>query len=115
MSLSQRQKEGYLMIDHRSTEGVSDALMRSVGLPPGAGKGLFEIPTYTCSHCETIVAINPDRRRDRAYCTGCDHLICDNCGAIRARTLKCKTMKQVVDEILATAERQVDRSILLPT
>lgn len=113
--LSQRAKEGYLFIDHSQTQGLSDEMVAAVGLPAGAGKGVFEAPTYTCSHCNGVVIMNPDRKRDRAYCTGCDHLICDNCGVIRAQTRKCKTFKQLVDEVLASTEtRQVDSSIVLP-
>ena len=101
-----RSNEGYFLLDHRATDPVPDALVVAAGLPPGAGRGLFEAPTYTCSHCQFVVVMNPDRKRDRAYCRGCDHLICDGCGAARANGAACRTMKQVIDEILATAERQ---------
>jgi hypothetical protein len=106
--MSLRSHEGYFMLDHTQTENVPDSLVISVGLPAGAGKGLFEAPTYTCSHCQAIVVLNPKRNRERAYCRGCDHNICDGCGAIRAQTGKCKTFKQVIDEILAEAEKQAE-------
>jgi hypothetical protein len=97
---SLRSHEGYLMIDHSQTMGVPDEVVVSQGLPAGAGKGLFEAPTFTCSHCQTIVIINPNRTRERAYCRGCDHLLCDPCGAERAKTFKCRTYNQLVDEYL---------------
>jgi hypothetical protein len=105
---SLRSHEGYFLLDHRQTQAVPDEIVVPMGLPPGAGRGLFEAPTYTCSHCQTVVVMNPNRQRERAYCRGCDHRICDNCGAARAAGAPCKTMKQVIDEILADAERQAE-------
>jgi hypothetical protein len=113
MSLSKRSHEGYFMLDHSQTSSVPDELVIAAGLPAGAGKGLFEAATYTCSHCQAVVVINPKRNRERAYCRGCDHYICDGCGAIRAQTGVCKTFRQVVDEILAQAEKQADASPIL--
>jgi hypothetical protein len=96
---------GYLLLDHRN----------SPELPPGVVSPLVEASTFTCSHCQTVVIMNPQRTRERAYCRGCSHLLCDPCGAVRAQTGKCKTFKQVVDEILAEAEKQAesDSSVLL--
>ena len=95
-----RSHEGYLLIDHRNSPGVPDSLAVPLGLPPGAGCGVFEAPTYTCKHCQRVVVMNPDRKRARAYCRGCDHLICDPCGAIRAVTFECRTFDQVIDQHL---------------
>lgn len=96
-----RDLEGYFMMDHRQTAPVADELVHAAGLPIGAGRGLFEAPTYTCSHCNRVVVMNPNRTRERAYCKGCDHYICDECGARRAATGVCKTMAQVMDELEA--------------
>lgn len=98
MSRSSRSQEGYLMIDHRASPGISDEVMLKQGLPAGAGKGLFEAPTFTCSHCETVVVINPLRNRERTFCGKCDHYICDRCGAVMAETKECKTYKQIIEE-----------------
>jgi hypothetical protein len=100
---SLRSHEGYLLIDHRNSPGVPDAIVQPLGLPLGAGRGVFEAATYTCKHCQRIVVMNPDRKRERAYCRGCDHLICDPCGAERARTLQCRTFEQVIDQILTSS------------
>jgi hypothetical protein len=97
---SLREHEGYLMMDHRQSAPVPDSIVIANGLPAGAGRGLFESATYTCSHCQTVVILNPDRKRERSYCRGCNHLICDPCAAIRAQTLTCKTFEQVIDEAL---------------
>jgi hypothetical protein len=92
---SKRSHEGYLMVDNR-------AAAVAAGMPHGAG--LFEAPTYTCSHCQTVVIINPARNRERAYCRKCDHYLCDTCGAAAAQTGICRTFKQIIDE---TQERAV--------
>ena len=114
---SLRSNEGYFMLDHRDSPGLPDAVALRTGLPEGAGRGLFEAPTYTCSHCQRIVVLNPKRNRERAYCPKCDHNICDECGAVRAANGGlCKTFKQVVDEILAAADRQAEAGspLILP-
>lgn len=110
---SHRSNEGYLLIDHSQTIGLTDAEVQKAGLPSGAGQGLFEAATYTCSHCQAVVVIEPKRTRERAYCRSCDHLICDGCGVLRANGAKCKTFKQVIDEMLEQAERQAGSSLIL--
>jgi hypothetical protein len=98
---SKRNQEGYLMIDHRFTPGVPPDIVRACGLPLGAGQGLFEAATSTCSHCQAIVVMNPERTRERAYCRKCDHYICDRCAGVMAQTRECKTFKQIIDEVQA--------------
>ncbi len=112
--MSLRSHEGYLLLDSRGTPGLTDAQVDAAGLPAGAGKGLFETATYTCSHCQFVVVMEPKRTRERAYCRGCDHLICDGCGALKAAGAACKTFSQFVDEILEQAQRQADPVIALP-
>lgn len=114
---SKRSHEGYLLMDHRAGDPVPDELVRDADLPPGAGRGLFEAATYTCSHCQFVVVIEPKRTRERAYCRRCDHFICDGCGAIYAQNKICKTFKQIVEETLEAAEKQAVSVpiILLPT
>jgi hypothetical protein len=79
---------GYLLIDNRAS-----------------GEGMKEFETFTCSHCQAVVVLNPARQRERYTCRGCDHLLCDRCGAARAAGAKCQTMKQMVDEFLERASR----------
>jgi hypothetical protein len=100
---SKRSHEGYLMIDHREVDSA---------LPPGTNR-LIEVPTYTCSHCQTVVVLNPQRTRERAYCSGCDHYLCDSCGTIKNVTGKCRTFKQIMDEVQENAVRQEQSIILL--
>ena len=101
------------MLDHSQTIGLSDAAVMASGLPPGAGHGLFEAPTYTCSHCQAVVVLNPKRNRERAFCGGCDHYICDNCGAAKAAGAKCRTFKQLVDELMEADSRAATSSMVL--
>lgn len=111
MSKSKRSHEGYFLLDHRYTPGISEELVHAQGLPPGAGQGLFEAPTYTCSHCQVVVVINPARNRERAYCRKCDHYICDKCGGILAATKVCKPYKQFMDEIQEAGLREKPEEI----
>ena len=110
-----RDLEGYLLMDNSNSPGIPDEVMVAQGLPVGAGRTFFECPTFTCKHCQTVVIINPKRNRERAYCRGCDHLLCDGCGAERARTGLCRTFDQVIDEILTACEKAESiESIIIP-
>lgn len=91
---------GYLEVNQRNVE---------VPLPPGTQRH-FEADTYTCTHCQGVVVMNPLRKRERYKCNGCNHHICDNCAAARFQGAPCKTFAQVVDEVLETATRQPDPS-----
>jgi hypothetical protein len=97
--------EGELLIDHRAGPGISEAIALAAGLPVEiARQKVYESATYTCGHCQAIVVINPSRTRERAYCRGCEHIICDACSAVKARTLVCRPFQQIVDEVLTAAE-----------
>ena len=113
---SLRNREGYVLVDNRASPGVSDDTVRKFDLPPGVNRGLFEAPTYTCSHCQRVVVINPDRSRQREYCRKCDHYICDGCGAKMAVTKECKTFNQIADEIMEAGAKGItpDLKIIIP-
>lgn len=102
-----RSKEGYLMMDHRAGAGVPDSIMVPLGLPVGSGQGLFETPTYTCSHCNGTVVMHPLRKRERGYCRKCDANICDTCNVIMARNKECTPFEKLVDDILNQAAKGV--------
>jgi hypothetical protein len=96
---------GYLEIDHRAAE---------MALPPGVARH-FEADTYTCTHCERVVVLNPQRRRERYKCSGCNHHVCDECAAKRVAGGSCRTMAQFVEEIRDRDARQPESSsIILP-
>lgn len=109
MTLSKRSHEGYLMLDHRASPGFTKEQAQKLGYRPEhvqEGK-LFEAPTMGCHHCGTVVLINPDRKRDRAYCPHCDRYVCDNCELERKlpnyvhRTQRQKLEQQVMHIELA--------------
>lgn len=121
---SLRRHEGYLLMDHRAGGiGISDELVAKAAgpaaeMPVGAGRGLFEAPTITCSHCQVVVVINPLRTRERAYCPKCDHYLCDRCGIIRALNGgDCFSFKELADKLQEQGERQIQaeaRGLILP-
>jgi hypothetical protein len=87
---------------------------RAAGLPAGETK-YFEADTYTCSHCERVVILNPERKRERYKCGGCSHHICDDCAAKKVAGGGCRTYAQFIDELRERDLRQTEPSnILLP-
>lgn len=79
---SNRSQEGYLLVDHRNSPGITQADLLTI---PALRRdqfqvmqGVFESPTIRCSHCGTMVVLNPQRTRARGYCSRCDHYVCDN-------------------------------------
>lgn len=94
---SKRELEGYLLIDHRNSPGVTSAdvahLVGQTGerLPiVGAGQ-TFESATVTCAHCHAIVVLNPNRSRPRHWCPQCDAYVCDG---------PCEVHVQSMDQLL---------------
>lgn len=83
---TQRAKESYLIVDNRAGPGLP-------GMP-----AVLEASTYTCSHCQAIVIVNPQRTRERAFCRKCDHYICDECGIVAQHSLFHRPFAQVADE-----------------
>ena len=91
---SKREREGYLLIDHTDSPGLSGAL--------GEGKK-FEAATNTCSHCQRVVVMNPDRTRQRGHCYNCDHYICDGCAVAMKETGVCSSFDRFADDYLERA------------
>ena len=80
--------EGYLMIDHRASPGISEAMARQTGLPSRGVRegGFLEIKTKSCRHCGTVSVLNPERTRERHSCLKCgNEYICDVCAAHTAQ------------------------------
>ena len=93
--------EGYIMIDHRASPGLSPDQARTLGYDPShVSEGqLFETKTNHCSHCGTVVIMNPLRTRERSYCVSCNKYICDNCGiSMKLPDYVHKTYKQQLEE-----------------
>jgi hypothetical protein len=99
---------GYVEIDHRQSP------IPAKDLPPGVSANYFEADTYTCSHCQVVVVMNPARVRARHKCGGCNHHICDPCAARRAAGDPCKTFQQIIDEVREAVLRQTVSGTILP-
>lgn len=93
---------GYYELDHRAVDVPMPAAMRHI-----------ECDTYTCSHCEAVVILNPQRKRARYKCKGCNHHICDGCAAKRLSGERCRTYAQYVDELRERDARQPENSHLI--
>ena len=52
-----------------------------------AGGEKLEMPTLSCAHCNTVVILNPLRRRERGYCRKCHAYVCDVCNGKECRPL----------------------------
>lgn len=114
---SKKSHEGYLLIDNTFGPGVPDSIIQEAAkngkyfAHSGEGQRL-ESGTITCSHCHTIVILNPERIRARNYCSKCDHYICDNPGC----NTGCFTMNQRIDEAQENAflaEQAAQRGTIL--
>lgn len=92
--------EGYIMVDHRASPGLPNN--------PLLGEGtFFETKTMHCAHCGTVVIMNPNRTREREWCSNCDKYICDNCGLERKSTgYTHKSYKQLISETLQQGLKQ---------
>ena len=101
---SKRRHEGYLLVDHRYSPGVSPAEALAPGKPAPvivpAGTTL-ESATITCSHCQVVVILNPNRTRPRGYCAKCDHYVCDSPLCNR----ECVPFAKVADAVEAAAHK----------
>lgn len=96
--LSKRSLEGYLLIDHSSAPGAGMV---------GPGRK-FESATITCSHCQRVVILNPDRSRSRGHCRRCDHYICDN----PACNIECLPFNKYLDTMQEEAIRNLGKDTI---
>jgi hypothetical protein len=118
--------EGYLLIDHRNSPGITEEFIRSCGKDPadflivGEGK-VLEAATLTCSHCQKVVHMSPTRKRERGSCRKCNKYICDDCNADLFLTGECKMVRAQMEktqEAIALFEQKngvtYNGTILLP-
>lgn len=77
-----KQREGYLLIDHRASPGIPAEMALKLGMDPtqvGEGK-LLEAATLTCAHCKSTVLKRHERTRERGSCPKCSFkYVCDGC------------------------------------
>jgi hypothetical protein len=98
MRLRKQDLEGYLEINTGAGITPEEAKLG----PPGTVSQLpdqrIQRATIKCSHCPRQVILNPDRTRDRGYCSRCDHYICDECAITLRLTGTCVPHIKQIDE-----------------
>lgn len=104
---SRRETEGYVLIDHRDSMGLTETERIAARLSPlmPIGKGqVLKAPAFCCSHCDRVVVMNPLRNRSREVCFKCDRYICDDpCATNYALTGECRCRQKRIDEFMARA------------
>jgi hypothetical protein len=114
---SLRANEGYLLVDHRYSPGIPreleefwiacGKLQPHQAVPAGM---TFETGIQTCSHCQRVIIMNPQRTRERKSCLKCYHYICDGCWATHAATGDCHNIYRVFDELQEQAFKALNLS-----
>ena len=97
---TKRSQEGYVLIDHRNSPGITREFVEANKLDaPAVGAGqVFECATSTCHVCGGDIILNPLRTRIRHFCYAHDAYRCDNCEtAVRARG-ECVPLRKIIDD-----------------
>lgn len=95
---SLRRAAGELFIDHSNSPGMPPELaarIQALGGIAAPGGTVTEAATYTCSHCNAVVIMRPERTRDRAVCRKCMHVVCDRC------SLECRPFNALADLVVS--------------
>ena len=102
---TKRAREGYVLIDHRNSPGISREFIARSGIdaPAVAGGTAFESAIAVCNHCHSDVILNPDRSRPREWCPRCDSYICDTCAAARRAGAACVTAEEKLARLFTAA------------
>lgn len=56
-----------------------------------------EYDTIQCHHCSVTVVLNPERKRERGWCSSCDRYICDPCNLARSLGQVCVPQPQRIE------------------
>lgn len=96
-------REGYLLIDNLYSPGVSAEFIHKSGIdaPIVGADTKWESATVTCCHCNTVVILNPDRKRPRGYCAKCDAYCCDRPEC----AIDCRPFEKLIDNLQEAAAR----------
>jgi hypothetical protein len=95
---TKRSAEGYLLIDHSASPGLTEAEAHRGGLPVYAGRGLYETSVVNCGHCQKGIIVHPLLMRDVPTCSKCDSYVCESCKLTAVVTGACIPFTRVVDE-----------------
>ena len=102
-------REGYLLVDHTFSPGVTPDALQAAGVP-GVAVGAdrkMEFGTATCCHCNAVVILNPLRVRARNYCAKCDQYVCDN----PACNLECRNFDRLLDYVQNENAKREERGL----
>jgi hypothetical protein len=88
--------EGYVLIDHRNSPGISQEFIVANNLDaPAVGAGqMFESAIAVCHACGGDIILNPNRTRAREWCMEHDAYLCDRCALTRKLTGSCVPLKK---------------------
>lgn len=116
MRHSKRSLEGEVIIDHKSGPGLPEEVARFIGVDPKYVKAgaVYESAIHTCSHCQTSVLMNPERTRERGWCSYCDKYLCDECTYILNRTRQCREVRIVFDTLDDLIAKHGDEAVSNP-
>ena len=98
---SKRSQEGYLLIDHRDSPGISHEFLakNNLGGPAvGAGK-VYETAVWVCHGCQADIILNPKRTRPREWCMEHDSYLCDGCALTRKLTGSCVPLRKRLSDL----------------
>jgi hypothetical protein len=100
MVSSKRRYEGYAEIDHRESPGITPEFMRKnhLEMPAVPGGQILKTAFVVCHCCLRDIILNPDRSRERGYCSKHDAYLCDDCGAAQKAGAVCIPFKQRFDQ-----------------
>lgn len=98
---SKRSDEGYVLIDHRNSPGVSKEFIIANNLnAPAVGAGqVFESAVVVCHSCGSDIILNPNRSRAREWCMEHDAYMCDRCALMRRLTGSCVPLWKKIEQI----------------
>lgn len=102
-----RSQEGYILIDHRNSPGISTDFVSRHNLDaPAVGPGqVFESAMKMCHACGTQMILNPNRSRQREWCMQHDAYLCDRCALTRRLTGSCIPLWKRLESIFKRLTR----------
>lgn len=112
-------QQGYVLVDHRASPGLTEAEARMFGYEPSLCKEgkIFEADTMGCSHCGGVAVKSPTRIRPRASCAACGHhYICDGCAYIAAQPgyIHKPVAAQIDDALKSAAQHDINHALGSP-
>ena len=111
---SKRSLEGEILIDHTASPGLTPEEVGSFSEVVVKRGDRFESAINTCGHCSCVIVLNPNRTRERGWCSKCDRYVCDGCAYILHLTLECKNIKKTIETVYEDFERFGPSPLLVP-